>query len=190
VCRCLANAGRFLSGGRSRRLPPLTGSFALTRERPPIRRPVPLGGKLGGKIVKRRARRVVAASGRPALSSHLAGQVLASPGAGHTAASNGSLRMSNKRHTPGNRQDRRAKVPCCQHTIVPPFAPPPTGPPPPFSPPRPCRSRISSPAMRQASGGPRGWAVHGRKKTGRSRVDRQRAKITWRPGARPVSVGG
>ena len=27
----------------------LTGSFALTRERPPMRRPVPLGGKLGGK---------------------------------------------------------------------------------------------------------------------------------------------
>src|ERR1700722_1303921 len=118
----------------------LTGSFALTRERPPSRRPVPLGGKLGGKIVKRRARRVVAASGRPALSSHLAGQVLASPGAGHTATSNGSLRMSNKRHTPGNRQDRRAKVPCCQHTMVPPLAPPPTGPPPPFSPPRPCRA--------------------------------------------------
>ena len=38
--------------------------------------------------------------------------------AGHTATSNGSLRMSNKRHTPGNRQDRRAKVPCCQHTVV------------------------------------------------------------------------
>jgi hypothetical protein len=36
--------------------------------------------------------------------------------------------MSNKRHTPGNRQDRRAKVPCCQHTIVPPFAPPPDWP--------------------------------------------------------------
>jgi hypothetical protein len=60
----------------------LTGSFALTRERPPSRRPVPLGGKLGGKIVKRRARRVVAASGRLALSLHRAGQVLASPVAG------------------------------------------------------------------------------------------------------------
>jgi hypothetical protein len=60
----------------------LTGSFALTRERPPIRRPVPLGGKPGGKIVKRRARRVVAVSGRRALQAHLAGQVAASPGSG------------------------------------------------------------------------------------------------------------
>ena len=42
----------------------LTGSFALTRERPPSRGSVPLGGKLGGKIVKRRARGVVAAQVR------------------------------------------------------------------------------------------------------------------------------
>src|ERR1700722_11383732 len=40
----------------------LTGSFALARERPPSRRPVPLGGKLGGKIVKRRARGVAVAA--------------------------------------------------------------------------------------------------------------------------------
>jgi hypothetical protein len=32
----------------------LTGSFALSRERPPSRRPVLLGGKLGGKIVNQR----------------------------------------------------------------------------------------------------------------------------------------
>src|SRR3984885_10317792 len=60
----------------------LTGSFALARERPPGRHPVPLGGKLGGKIVKQRGRRAVAASGRPGLWSHRAGQVLASPGGG------------------------------------------------------------------------------------------------------------
>jgi hypothetical protein len=34
------------------------------------------------------------------------------------ATSNGSLRMSKKGQTRGNRQDRRAKVPCCQHTVV------------------------------------------------------------------------
>ena len=53
----------------------LTGSFALTRERPISRCPVPLGGKLGGKIVKRRARRVVAGSGQFVLWSHLAGRL-------------------------------------------------------------------------------------------------------------------
>jgi hypothetical protein len=60
----------------------LTGSFALTPERPPSRRPVPLGGKLGGKIVKQRASRAVAASGPLALWSHRAGQVHTSPGGG------------------------------------------------------------------------------------------------------------
>jgi hypothetical protein len=78
MCRCLADAGQFQSGGKISTLASLTGSFALTREQRPIRRPVPLGGKPGGKIVKRRARRVVVASGRLALWSHLAGQVVAS----------------------------------------------------------------------------------------------------------------
>jgi hypothetical protein len=39
-----------------------------------------LGGKRGGKIVKRRPRGVVAASDGFVLWSHLAGQVVASPG--------------------------------------------------------------------------------------------------------------
>jgi Protein of unknown function (DUF664) len=59
VCRGLTDAGQFPPGGRISTVASLTGSFALTRERPPSQRPVPLGGKTGGKIVKRRARRVV-----------------------------------------------------------------------------------------------------------------------------------
>jgi hypothetical protein len=78
VCRCLTGVAYFQLGGNISGMASLTGSFALTRERRPIRRPVPLGGKPGGKIVKRRARRVVVASGRLALWSHLAGQVVAS----------------------------------------------------------------------------------------------------------------
>jgi hypothetical protein len=74
VCRCLTDAGQFQSAEKISTMTSLTGSFALTRERPPIRRPVPLGGKPGGKIVKRRARRVVAASGRLAVWSHLASE--------------------------------------------------------------------------------------------------------------------
>jgi hypothetical protein len=80
VCRCRTDAVQFQSAEKIAAVASLTGSFALTRERPPIRRPVPLGGKLGGKIVKRRARRVMAASGRLALWSHLAGQVVTSAG--------------------------------------------------------------------------------------------------------------
>jgi hypothetical protein len=53
MCRCLADVGQFQSGGKIATMACLTGSIALTRERPPSRRPVPLGGKRGGKIVKR-----------------------------------------------------------------------------------------------------------------------------------------
>jgi hypothetical protein len=84
VCRCLTDAGQFQSAEKISAMASLTGSFALTRERPPIRRPVPLGGKLGGKIVKRRAGRVVDASSRLALWSHLAGQVVTSAGGPRT----------------------------------------------------------------------------------------------------------
>ena len=63
MCRCLADAGTVPAERKDLDiLPRLTGSFALTRERPPSRCPVPLGGKPGGKIVKRRARRAVAGS--------------------------------------------------------------------------------------------------------------------------------
>jgi hypothetical protein len=73
MCRCLADAGQFQSSGKFSTMASLTGSFALARERSLIRRPVPLGGKRGGKIVNRRARRVVVASGQLALRSHLRG---------------------------------------------------------------------------------------------------------------------
>ena len=52
------------------------------------------------------------------------------------ATSNGSLRMSKKGQTRGNGQDRRAKVPRCQHTVVAAVCVASTGSPPPFSPPR------------------------------------------------------
>ena len=53
MCRCLADAGQFRSGGKISAVASLTGSFALTSWTAVIRPPAPLGGKLGGKIVKR-----------------------------------------------------------------------------------------------------------------------------------------
>ena len=50
-----------------------------------IRRPVPLGGKPGGKIVKRRARRVVVASGRLACGHTSPGRFLPLPAVAGTA---------------------------------------------------------------------------------------------------------
>jgi hypothetical protein len=82
VCRCLGDVGQFPVGRQISTIASLTGSFALAFERTPSLRPVLLGGKPGGEIVKRRDRCFVVAYGRLALWPYLAGQVLAPPGGG------------------------------------------------------------------------------------------------------------
>jgi hypothetical protein len=81
VCRCPADAGQFQSGGKLPTVASLTGSFALARERPPSGAQCRWGANRGARSLSG-VPDVVAASGRLALWSHLAGQAVASPGGG------------------------------------------------------------------------------------------------------------
>jgi hypothetical protein len=58
----------------------MTGSFALARDRSPSGVQCRWGANRGARSLSGGARRVVAASGRLALWSHLAGKVVDSPG--------------------------------------------------------------------------------------------------------------
>jgi hypothetical protein len=68
TCHCPVDARQFRSDGKISAVALCPALFALAHEMAAIRRPVPLGAQNRGKIVKWRARGVVAASGRPPLA--------------------------------------------------------------------------------------------------------------------------
>ena len=82
LCRGLTDAGQFRSGGKISTVAPLAGSFALARERPPSGVQCRWGARSLRGGSRGSGSGVVAASGKVALWSHLAGLVLASPGRG------------------------------------------------------------------------------------------------------------